>query len=109
MELRQTMLPPPPPPMTAFRASLGALWFRASCAVSSALRRHAKRNRAPIPRNLRLTPAEVVTPLTPVLVAAARNGHTLPLVSDALSPILTPEDDKWLRPTEILMNHPAAR
>jgi hypothetical protein len=92
MERCQTILPPAPPPLTTFRASLGALWFRASSAFRVALRRSSRP-----PRRVSLAVA-TNEPVTPVLTAAACNGGTLPMIDGAI----TPEDDKWLRPTQVL-------
>jgi hypothetical protein len=92
MERCQTILPPPPPPLTTFRASLGALWFRASSAVRRVLHRASRP-----PRRARIA-TSANEPVTPVLVAPACNGDTLRIIEAAT----TPEDDKWLRATQVL-------
>jgi hypothetical protein len=93
MERCQTILPPCPPALTTFRASLGALWFRASSAVRSVFHRASRP-----PRRPRLT-APVQEPCTPVLSAPTSSGQlTLPqCVPQAML-----ADDRWLRPTEVL-------
>jgi hypothetical protein len=95
MERCQTILPPRPPPLTTFRASLGALWFRASSAVRGALQRASRP-----PRRARLSAPEN-EPCTPILVSPAYDDSApqRPLQQE------TPEDDRWLRPTEVLPLH----
>jgi hypothetical protein len=91
MDRCQTILPPQPPPLTTLRASLGALWFRASTAIRGALYRASRP-----PRRARLTP--VNEPCTPVLLSPVSNQGASPIHS----PPATPEDDRWLRPTQVL-------
>ena len=92
MDRCQTILPPPPPPMTAFRATLGALWFRISSAGHRALR---VVRRAPTgPRRL----ATGNAPATPILSLHALTGQAGPTSAQRV----TPEDDRWLRPTQVL-------
>lgn len=95
MERCQTILPPRPPPLTTFRASLGALWFRASSAVRSALQRASRP-----PRRARLSAPED-EPCAPILACPA-DVDSAPQTSLEHE---TPEDDRWLRPTEVLPLH----
>jgi hypothetical protein len=91
MDRCQTILPPQPPGLTTLRASLGALWFRLSSAFRGALRRASR----PPPRP-RITTANALS--APVFVTPASN----PCASPVRAPQGTPEDDKWLRPTQVL-------
>ena len=91
MDRCQTILPPQPPPLTTLRASLGALWGRVSRAFRGALRRASR----PPPRPRVLTASAAATP---VLVAPVSNELAPPVDS----PQGTPEDDRWLRPTQVL-------
>lgn len=78
--------------MTAFRAALGALWFRIAGAVHRALR---LARRAPAgPRRL----ATLNAPATPILSLHAFTGQSGP----SSAQLVTPEDDRWLRPTQVL-------
>ncbi len=96
MERCQTILPPCPPALTTFRASLGALWFRASSAVRSVFHRASQPPRRPRPT------ARGPEACTPVLSAPTSSGERRP-------PPRAPEsmlaDDRWLRPTEVLPPH----
>jgi hypothetical protein len=96
MDRCQTILPPQPPAFTTLRASLGALWFRISTAFRGAVRRASR----PPPRPRILTASPLLTPVlvTPVLVAPVSDE----LASPVHSPQGTPEDDRWLRPTQVL-------
>jgi hypothetical protein len=95
MESRQTILPPPPPPFVTLRASLGALWFRATSAVHGALHHTAARSRRARPQCSAPIPAQILTPLPQ---APSYSGVTLRMISRRTCPI----NDKWLRSTHVL-------
>lgn len=88
MERRNTILPPPPGLFTAFRAALGAFWFRATTACHGAAR-------APVRARLAVVAIAVSEPGTPIMSC---NALAAPSSADRI----TREDDRWLRPTEIL-------
>lgn len=92
MDRCQTILPPEPPALTTLRASLGAFWFRTSTALGKALRRASQ----PSPQARPAAPWN--EPGTPVLTAPIGNAGTDP----SSAPQVTPEDDSWLRPTQVL-------
>jgi hypothetical protein len=87
-----TILPPRPPPLTAFRAAVGARWFAVISAFRRALRL-ARRASAPPP-----PPARMSEPSTKSVSLHAFHD-TAPAPA---GPHETPDDDKWLRPTEVL-------
>ena len=94
-----TILPPRPPPLTAFRAALGALWFRVTGAFQRALRL-ARRAYTPPP------PTRMSEPSAQVGSWHAFHGTAAaPLIRNETPEQEVPEDDKWLRPTEVLPLH----
>ncbi len=95
MDFHQTVLPPPPSTLISLRASLGALWFRASSAVHDAIRHNAARTRRARPRIALPAPTEALASL---LEAPSFEGATLRKIPRVTCPI----NDKWLRTTHVL-------